>query len=69
MKSLGHASTTGRFDDEQLFYLQSRGIPSEIARRLVIRGFFAEIIGKLNNEVIQERIMDRIDLELAQVGV
>jgi Fe-S cluster assembly protein SufD len=65
----GHASTTGRFDDEQLFYLQSRGIPSEIARRLVIRGFFAEIIGKLNNEVIQERIMDRIDLELAQVGV
>jgi Fe-S cluster assembly protein SufD len=65
----GHASTTGRFDDEQLFYLQSRGIPSEIARRLVIRGFFAEIISKLNNEVIQERIMDRIDLELAQVGV
>jgi Fe-S cluster assembly protein SufD len=65
----GHASTTGRFDDEQLFYLQSRGIPSEIARRLVIRGFFAEIIGKLNSEVIQERIMDRIDLELAQVGV
>jgi hypothetical protein len=35
----------------------------------VIRGFFAEIISKLNNEVIQERIMDRIDLELAQVGV
>jgi Fe-S cluster assembly protein SufD len=65
----GHASTTGRFDDEQLFYLQSRGIPSEIARRLVIRGFFAEIISKLKNEVIQERIMDRIDLELAQVGV
>jgi Fe-S cluster assembly protein SufD len=65
----GHASTTGRFDDEQLFYLQSRGIPSEIARRLVIRGFFAEIISKLNNDVIQERIMDRIDLELAQVGV
>jgi hypothetical protein len=35
----------------------------------VIRGFFAEIISKLNNDVIQERIMDRIDLELAQVGV
>jgi Fe-S cluster assembly protein SufD len=64
----GHASTTGRFDDEQLFYLQSRGIPSELARRLVIRGFFAEIISKLNNEQIQERIMDRIDDELSKVG-
>ena len=65
----GHASTTGRFDDEQLFYLQSRGIPSELARRLVIRGFFAEIISKLSNETIEERIMDRIDNELSKVGV
>ncbi len=40
----GHASTTGRFDDEQLFYLQSRGIPEEEARRLVVRGFFGEIL-------------------------
>jgi Fe-S cluster assembly protein SufD len=48
--------------------LQSRGIPSELARRLVIRGFFAEIISKLNNEQIQERIMDRIDDELSKVG-
>lgn len=64
----GHASTTGRFDDEQLFYLQSRGIPSDLARRLVIRGFFAEIISKLNNDQIQERIMDRIDNELSKVG-
>ena len=40
----GHASATGRFDDEQLFYLQSRGIPTDEARRLVVRGFFAELI-------------------------
>jgi Fe-S cluster assembly protein SufD len=64
----GHASTTGRFDDEQLFYLQSRGIPADIARRLVIRGFFAEIVTKLKNEEIEERIMERIDSELAKVG-
>ena len=64
----GHASTTGRFDDEQLFYLQSRGIPADIARRLVIRGFFAEIVTKLRNEVIEERVMERIDSELAKVG-
>ena len=64
----GHASTTGRFDDEQLFYLQSRGIPADIARRLVIRGFFAEIISKLKNESLEERLMARIDDELAKVG-
>lgn len=64
----GHASTTGRFDDEQLFYLQSRGIPADVARRLVIRGFFAEIVTKLKNEEIEERIMERIDSELAKVG-
>ena len=64
----GHASTTGRFDDEQLFYLQSRGIPADVARRLVIRGFFAEIVTKLKNEEIEERIMKRIDSELAKVG-
>ncbi len=64
----GHASTTGRFDDEQLFYLSSRGIPAEIARRLVIRGFFAEIVGKIRDEEIENRLMDRIDSELAKVG-
>jgi Fe-S cluster assembly protein SufD len=64
----GHASTTGRFDDEQLFYLSSRGIPAEIARRLVIRGFFSEIIGKIGSEEIEERLMNRIDDQLAKVG-
>jgi Fe-S cluster assembly protein SufD len=64
----GHASTTGRFDDEQLFYLQSRGIPADIARRLVIRGFFAEIINKLKSAELEERLMLRIDEELAKVG-
>jgi len=64
----GHASTTGRFDDEQLFYLQSRGIPSDIARRLVIRGFFSEIVTKLKSEELEERLMGRIDAELAKVG-
>jgi Fe-S cluster assembly protein SufD len=64
----GHASTTGRFDDEQLFYLESRGIPADQARRLVIRGFFAEIVNRIEIDAIEERIMDRIDSELAKVG-
>lgn len=61
----GHASATGRFDDEQLFYLRSRGIPEEQARRLVIRGFFAEIISKIAVTEIRERLTAAIEHELA----
>jgi Fe-S cluster assembly protein SufD len=64
----GHASTTGRFDDEQLFYLMSRGIPADEARRLVIRGFFSEIVSLIKDETIEERLMARIDGELTKVG-
>ena len=64
----GHASTTGRFDDEQLFYLMSRGINIDDARRLVVRGFFNEIIGQINNQEIEDRLMERVDTELAKVG-
>ena len=64
----GHASTTGRFDDEQLFYLMSRGIAIEDARRLVVRGFFSEIIHEIGDNEVQERLMDRIDGELTKVG-
>ncbi|CPR12195.1 FeS assembly protein SufD [Mycobacterium bohemicum DSM 44277] len=61
----GHASATGRFDDEQLFYLRSRGIPEEQARRLVIRGFFGEIISKIALPDIRERLTAAIEHELA----
>lgn len=64
----GHASTTGRFDDEQLFYLMSRGIAMADARRLVVRGFFNEIVLEIGNETVQNRIMDRIDNELEKAG-
>ncbi len=61
----GHASATGRFDDEQLFYLQARGIPEDQARRLVVRGFFADIVQQIGVADLQERLMRAIDDELA----
>ena len=64
----GHASTTGRFDDEQLFYLMSRGINIEDARRLVVRGFFSEVVSEIGIDSIEERLMNRIDAELAKVA-
>ncbi|WP_316575298.1 Fe-S cluster assembly protein SufD [Nocardia canadensis] len=65
----GHASATGRFDDEQLFYLRSRGIPEDVARRLVVRGFFHEIIQKITVPEVRERLEAAIEAELATVGI
>jgi Fe-S cluster assembly protein SufD len=64
IEGAGHASATGRFDDEQLFYLQSRGIPQAEARRLVVRGFFAELIDQIGVPAVQERLLASIDAEL-----
>jgi len=60
----GHASATGRFDDEQLFYLKARGIPEDQARRLVVRGFFGEIIAKIAVPAVRERLTEAIEREL-----
>ncbi|TLS40574.1 Fe-S cluster assembly protein SufD [Streptomyces montanus] len=60
----GHASATGRFDDEQLFYLMARGIPAGEARRLVVRGFFAELVQQIGVDDIEERLLAKIDEEL-----
>lgn len=58
--SAGHASATGRFDDDQLFYLQARGIDEETARQLVVRGFFADVVGRIADEQWRDSIMARI---------
>lgn len=63
----GHSSTTGRFDDEQLFYLQSRGIPEDEARRLVVHGFFVDIIRRIGVPSIEQRLLAELEKELAQV--
>ncbi|MEU5099982.1 Fe-S cluster assembly protein SufD [Streptomyces sp. NPDC020996] len=62
----GHASATGRFDDEQLFYLMARGIPEHEARRLVVRGFFAELVQQIGVPDIEERLIAKIDQELEE---
>ena len=64
----GHASATGRFDDEQLFYLMSRGITEGEARKLVVRGFFAELINKIPVPELRDRLGDTIEARLAETG-
>jgi len=64
----GHASATGRFDDEQLFYLMARGIDENTARRIVVRGFFADVIGRIGLPDIEARLMVAVDYYLARRG-
>ncbi|MDY0829228.1 Fe-S cluster assembly protein SufD [Microbacterium sp. BG28] len=65
IRGAGHASATGRFDDEQLFYLQARGIDAEQARRLVVLGFLMEIVQKIGIAELEERLVGAIEAELA----
>ena len=61
----GHASASGRLEDEHLFYLQARGLPLEEARRLVIRGFFGELTAKIGVPELEDRITASIEKELS----
>jgi len=62
----GHASATGRFDDEQLFYLQSRGIREDEAKRLVVRGFLTEIVQHIGVVTLETRLLDALEAELSE---
>jgi len=64
----GHASATGRFDDEQLFYLQARGIPADEARRMVVRGFFADVINRIGVDALEERLLAAVEAELERTA-
>lgn len=61
----GHASATGRFDDEQLFYLCSRGIPEDEARRLVVRAFFVDLLQRIEVREVVDRLTTAIEDELS----
>lgn len=65
IEGAGHSSSTGRFDDEQLFYLMSRGISEAEARRLVVHGFFADIIRRIGVPEVEERMLAAVEKELA----
>lgn len=67
IEGAGHASATGRFDDEQIFYLMSRGVPEVQAKRLVVRGFLAEVIARIPSEDLRERLINSVEAKLGQV--
>lgn len=67
IEGAGHASATGRFDDEQIFYLMSRGVPEVQAKRLVVRGFLAEVIARIPSDTLRERLINSVEAKLGQV--
>lgn len=64
IEGAGHASATGRFDDEQLFYLMARGISEATARRMVVFGFLNEIVREIGHEELEDRLRDVLEEEL-----
>lgn len=68
IEGAGHASASGRFDDEQLFYLMARGVPEADAKKLVVRGFLQEVIQKIGIAEVEDRLTQAIELELERVG-
>lgn len=66
IEGAGHASATARFDDEQLFYLRSRGVSEKEAQRLVVHGFFNDLIRKVGIPSIEEKLLETVEAELAK---
>ncbi|QBX57149.1 Fe-S cluster assembly protein SufD [Nocardioides seonyuensis] len=66
IEGAGHASATARFDDNQLFYLQSRGVSEQEAQRLVVHGFFNDLIRKVGVPSIEDRLLTTVEAELAK---
>jgi len=64
IEGAGHASATGRFDDEQLFYLRSRGIDEATARKLVVHGFFGELLDRIGVDGGVSRLKKAVDARL-----
>lgn len=65
IEGAGHASTTGQLDEQDLWYLQARGIPEAEARRLVVRGFLNEIIQQIRVPELEEQLTEALEAELA----
>lgn len=63
-----HASTVGPIDEEQRFYLETRGVPPEVADQLIVAGFFDEVIEDLPVKSIEPELRKAIDAKLSDVA-
>lgn len=65
LRSCGHAATSGPLDPDQVFYLESRGVPTDVARRLIVLGFFDEVVSKVPVPGLREVVRQRVGARLS----
>ena len=62
-----HGSTSGQISDEEIFYLQARGISADEARKIISLGFLNESINKLDGDSLKESLFARVERKFAQL--
>jgi Fe-S cluster assembly protein SufD len=60
-----HGATSGQIDEDELFYLRTRGIPTRVAQRLLVTGFLDEVIQRLNHPVIGDYLHRLVEKKFA----
>jgi Fe-S cluster assembly protein SufD len=63
-----HGATVGKIDNEQIFYLESRGLPRETAQRLIVEGFFDPIMQRIPFEGVRNRFQQAIKEKMEHIG-
>jgi Fe-S cluster assembly protein SufD len=61
-----HGATSGQINEDEMFYLRSRGIPTKVAQRLLVTGFLNEVIHRLDQPAIAEHLRSLIDRKFAR---
>ena len=61
-----HGATVGRVDREQLFYLMARGLPRAEAERLIVRGFFQDVLDRIELEPVREAVTSTLEARIPQ---
>jgi Fe-S cluster assembly protein SufD len=61
----GHGNSVGHVDDEERFYLMARGVPAGEAERLIVTGFFADVIDRVPQESLREWLTALLAVEIA----
>jgi len=61
-----HGATVGRVDREQLFYLMTRGLPRAEAERLIVRGFFQDVLDRIELEPVREAVTAALEARIPQ---
>lgn len=61
----GHAASVGQVDQNQLYYLMSRGLDKKTAQRMVIRGFLGDVLVSIPSKIIREQLVQTIERKLA----